>query len=196
MRRALNDPNLEIYSCGRQDIRSGLIDRRVLAGMEFLAQRGFRLTVTSLRCGHGYYTKSGNVSHHSSGNAVDIARINGISVLGNQGKGSITDALVRELLQLQGTMRPAQIISLMEMGGPTFAMGDHADHVHVGWQPPLGAEKAGKRLIQILEPGQWGRLIDRLAEIEQPKVPLRASKYSLPAKSKSSKRSSDAHIGE
>jgi large subunit ribosomal protein L25 len=30
-------------------------------------------------------------------------------------------------------MTPDQVISLMEMGGPTFAMGDHADHVHVGY---------------------------------------------------------------
>jgi hypothetical protein len=194
MRRALNDPNLEVYSCGRQDIRSGLIDRRVLAGLEFLAARGFRLTVTSLRCGHGYLTSSGNVSHHSSGNAVDIARINGIQVLGNQGKGSITESLVRELLQLQGTMRPAQIISLMQMGGPTFAMGDHADHVHVGWQPPLSAGKAGKQLVEILKPDQWGRLIDRLAEIDQPDVPVKPSKFSVPTKA--AKRASDAHLGE
>ena len=48
-------------------------------------------TVTSLRCGHGYLTASGNVSEHSSGDAVDIAEINGIPILGHQGKGSITD---------------------------------------------------------------------------------------------------------
>ena len=39
-------------------------------------------------------------------------------------------------------MAPAQIISLMDMGGPTFAMGDHADHIHVGYTPAYGAERA------------------------------------------------------
>src|SRR5258705_459746 len=34
--RVLDDPSLEIYACGRQDIRSGQIDRRVLAMLEYL----------------------------------------------------------------------------------------------------------------------------------------------------------------
>ena len=33
----LNDPRIQIYACGRADIRSGAIDRRVLATLEFLA---------------------------------------------------------------------------------------------------------------------------------------------------------------
>ncbi len=93
--RVLTDPSLEIYACGREDIRTGQIDRRVLALLEYLVAQGYRLTVTSLKCGHGVYTTSGNVSQHSSGNAVDIAQINGIPVLGNQGRGSITEALVQ-----------------------------------------------------------------------------------------------------
>ena len=41
-------------------------------------------------------------------------------------------------MELQGTMLPTQIISLMDIGGTTFAMGDHADHVHVGYAPVCG----------------------------------------------------------
>ena len=63
----------------------------MLATLEFLAASGLKPTVTSLKCGHSYLTTSGNVSEHSSGNAVDIAAINGIPILGHQGKGSITD---------------------------------------------------------------------------------------------------------
>ena len=139
--RVLADPRIEIYSCGRTDIESGQIDRRILAVLEYLAERGYRLTLTSLKCGHSFYTTSGNVSAHSSGNAVDIAQVNGLPILGNQGRGSITEAVVRDLLLLQGTMRPAQIITLMELGGPTFAMGDHDDHIHVGYTPLYGAGK-------------------------------------------------------
>src|SRR6185503_3618807 len=64
-RRVLANPDIDIYPCGRLDIRSGQIDRRVLMTLEFLAASGLRPTVTSLKCGHGYFTSSGNVSHHS-----------------------------------------------------------------------------------------------------------------------------------
>src|SRR5215211_569728 len=127
-RRVLADPRLELYECGRQDVETGQIDRRVLALLEYLAERGFRLTVTSLKCGHSVLTSSGNVSQHSTGGAVDIAQINGQPVLGNQGPGTLSYALVRDLLQLQGTMTPDQVISLMDLGGPSFAMADHDDH--------------------------------------------------------------------
>ena len=136
-RRVLADPQLEIYECGRQDIQTGQIDRRILALLEYLVGRGYRLTITSLKCGHSIMTTSGNVSEHSTGSAVDIAQINGVPVYGHQGPGSVADALVRDILQLQGTMKPHQIISLMDYfdADNTFAMADHADHVHVGYAP-------------------------------------------------------------
>ena len=40
--RVLTNPQIEIYECGRQDIRAGQIDRRVLATLEFLAASGLR----------------------------------------------------------------------------------------------------------------------------------------------------------
>jgi hypothetical protein len=179
--RVLADPRIEIYSCGRSDIESGQIDRRILATLEYLAERGYRLTLTSLKCGHSFYTTSGNVSAHSSGNAVDIAQVNGLPILGNQGRGSITEAVVRDLLKLQGTMRPAQIITLMEFGGPTFAMADHDDHIHVGFTPTYGTGKPFDQLAQVLKPDQWQRLIERLGEIDNPEVPSKVSDAALPA---------------
>ena len=201
-RRVLSDPRLEIYACGREDIQTGQVDRRILAAMEYLAESGFRLTITSIKCGHSFYTTSGNVSAHSSGNAMDIAQVNGIPILGNQGRGSITEATINELLKLQGTMEPAQIISLMEMGGPTFAMGDHADHIHVGYQPLYDQNEEGEQFVRLLKPQQWERLIGRIAEIDNPEIPTGPAKYSLPADEekadakKRTGRSSDAHIGE
>jgi hypothetical protein len=190
--RVLADPRVQAYSCGRTDIESGQIDRRVLAVLAYLAERGYRLTVTSLKCGHSFYTTSGNVSAHSSGNAVDIASVNGIPIMGNQGPGSVTEAVIRDLLKLQGTMRPAQIISLMEMGPPTFAMGDHDDHIHVGYTPPFGAGQPFDQLARVLKPEQWERLIARLGEIENPEVRAKPSDASLPADD----RASGAHQGE
>jgi Transglycosylase SLT domain len=194
-KRVLADNRIEVYECGRDDIRSGQIDRRVLATLAYLAESGLRPSVTSLKCGHGFYTSSGNVSHHSSGNAVDIAAINGIPILGHQEAGGITEQTVRRLMQLQGTMAPAQIISLFEIGGATFAMADHHDHIHVGFQPMFGDNrKLGKQALAVLKPGQWTDLLDRLREIENPVVPTEPSKYALPVHKH--KRASDAHKGE
>ena len=98
------------------------------------------------------------------------------------------DYVIKTLLQLQGTMEPHQIISLMNMGGPTFVMADHSDHIHVGYYPKGSApEKGGKRFESLLKPDQWKKLIGRIAEIQNPKVPTKPSKYSLPANDKKSK---------
>jgi hypothetical protein len=193
-KRVLSDERIDIYEGGRQDIRSGQIDRRVLATLEYLAESGLRPTVSCLKSGHGFYTSSGNVSEHSSGNAVDISMVNGIPILGHQETGGITEQTVRRLMQLQGTMAPHQIISLLSIGGATFAMADHNDHIHVGFHPMFGAnKKLGKQTLAVLEPGQWSDLISRLGEIENPVVPTKPSKYALPAHPK---RSSQAHVGE
>ena len=180
----LSDPRVRIYSCGRRDVRAGAIDRRVLATIEFLAASGLKPTVTSLRCGHGYFTASGNVSHHSSGNAVDVAAINGVPVIGHQGAGSVTDQAVRRLLTLQGTMKPAQIISLMRYPGTdnTYAMGDHDDHIHVGFRPAGGSSSAlGKQFDAILKPGQWTDLVARLNSIDNPSVQPGPDRFVLKA---------------
>jgi hypothetical protein len=189
--RVLANPRVQMYDCGRRDVRAGQIDRRVLATLEYLAASGLKPTVTSLKCGHGYYTASGNVSHHSSGNAVDIAAINGIPIIGHQGKGSITELTIQRLLTLQGTMEPSQIISLMTFEGAsnTYSMSDHADHIHVGFQPLFGTNsRMAKQVNAILKPRQWIKLIDRLGEIENPTVRRTPSKWAT--------RASDAHVGE
>jgi hypothetical protein len=190
-RALVAESRVSIYECGIDDIRSGQIDVRVMRLLLYLARSGFDLTVTSLKCGHGVYTSSGNISAHSVGSAVDIAQINGLPVLGNQGTGSITETLIKQILELQGAMAPDQVISLMEMGGPTFAMGDHADHVHVGYSisgtpTPTGTLAEGAPGDQsLLGSSQWRRLIRRLGEIDNPEV--------LPTKKR---RASVAHKGE
>jgi len=195
-RHVLRNPHIDVYQCGRQDIATGQIDRRVLATLEFLAASGLKPTVSSLRCGHGTFTASGNVSEHSTGTAVDIAAVNGITITpATQGKGSITDLTIQRLLTLQGTMKPHQIISLMTFEGAdnTFAMGDHDDHIHVGWAPLYGANsKAAKRMAAVLKPDQWIKLIDRISEIDNPVVREQPSKFAV----KVTKPASRAHRGE
>jgi hypothetical protein len=193
--RVLTDPHIEIYACGREDIRAGLVDQRVLATLEYLAASGLRPTVSSLECGHSYLTASGNVSEHSSGNAVDIAAINGVPIAGNQGAGSITDITIQRLLSLQGAMKPHQIISLMTFPGTdnTYSMPDHADHIHIGWEPQFGANTAASRQVHaIVKPSQWVKLISRLGQIANPQVRKAPSRYAL----STTRRGSAAHKGE
>ena len=195
VRRTLGDPRIEIYECGRQDIQTGQIDRRILALLSYLSTSGFRLGVTSLKCGHGVMTASGNVSNHSHGGAVDIATVNGLPILGNQGPGSITETVLHEILNLQGSMTPDELISLMDLGGPSFSLSDHADHIHVGYSS-IGAEIGDKDLVtdaEILKPKQWKRLISRISEIDNPEVPTGVSDAATPAKDKPA---SEAHRGE
>ena len=75
----------------------------------------------------------------------------------------------------------------------TFSMGDHDDHIHVGFAPLFGNNsKLGKQALAVLKPGQWSDLLSQLKKIENPVVPTKPSKYAIPAP----KRSSDAHTGE
>ncbi len=175
IQRVLHERRIEIYGCGTGDIRSGQIDRRVLATMLYLAASGLKPTISSLRCGHSYMTASGNVSEHSTGTAMDIAAVNGIAIQpSTQGPGSITDMTIQALLQLQGTLKPHQIISLMTFEGAdnTVAMSDHHDHIHVGWRPLYGADARATRQVEAaLRPDQWIKVIDRLGDIDNPEVP-------------------------
>ncbi|UJA20716.1 transglycosylase SLT domain-containing protein [Thermoleophilia bacterium SCSIO 60948] len=204
IKQVTSDPGIEIYSCGVDDIRSGQIDRRILALLAYLSERGLDPTVTSLRCGRSsIYTSSGGISQHSFGGAVDIAQINGISMLGNQGPGTITESTIEEILKLQGPMVPDQVISLMEMGGPTFSLPDHNDHIHVGYaattESTIGGEPSARE-SSVLKPDQWDRLIDQLGKIDNPDVLSRPSRFALPAEQGKSKRlkgrASSAHIAE
>ncbi|HEY8771285.1 MAG TPA: lytic murein transglycosylase, partial [Thermoleophilaceae bacterium] len=192
--RVLADDRIELYPCGRDDVRTGQIDRRVLATLEYLAESGFKPTVSALKCGHSLMTTSGNISEHSSGNAVDISKVNGIPIIGHQDKGGITEQAVRRLMALQGTMEPHQIISLLDFGRNTMALPDHNDHIHVGFRPLFGEnKKLGKQAFEVLRPGQWSDLLSRLRKIDNPVVPTKPSKYAIPVKPK---RASDAHQGE
>ncbi len=179
-KRVLDDKGLDIYPCGREDIETGQIDRRVLAVLEYLRSKGFEMRISALKCGHSYLTTSGNVSEHSTGDAVDIAEINGIPVTGHQGPGTLVDQLIKDVLQLQGTMQPHQVISLEDLPGETsFALPDHYDHVHIGYHPDPGSEFEAQ-YSALLKPEQWQRLIGRLGQIENPEVPIGPSKFSIP----------------
>ena len=200
-RTVLSDPGIDIYACGRQDIASGTIDKRVLAVLAFLSRIGLKPTVTALRCGHSEMTVSGLVSEHYTGDAVDISAINATPIADHQGAGTITDLTIRALLTLQGEFVPHQIISLMQYPGApnTLAMAEHWNHVHVGFRPvaadlaltPATAAKAahsagtGKAapapivLPSDLSSTQWNQLVTRIGALPAPKVAAKPSSAAI-----------------
>jgi hypothetical protein len=132
-KRVLKDERIQIYWGGREDIRSDHTDVRILVLLAYLAEAHGQVTVSSLTSGHGYFSRPGVVSAHMYGLAVDIAALGNVSMTGNQQPGSVTEDAVRNVLLLPSELRPMQVISLLGLGGPSFPMANHYDHIHVGF---------------------------------------------------------------
>ncbi|MGH2876436.1 MAG: lytic murein transglycosylase [Solirubrobacteraceae bacterium] len=183
--RVLSDPHVSIYACGRRDIQAGLIDRRVLATIEFLSASGLDPTVSGLECGHTPTGANGIDPAGATGASVDISKINGISVRGHQGPGSITDITIRRLLTLQGSMRPDEIVSDISYRDQpvTLALPSHRNRIQVLFTPDYTNPLLGKQIRSILKPGQWDKLINRISQIPEPVVPIAPSRYALKTKS-------------
>jgi hypothetical protein len=131
--RVLHDSRIQIYPGGRLDIASHKVDVRVLATMLYLAETFHQITVSCLISGHRLYARPGVISAHIYGRALDIAALGGLSIYGHQQPGGLTEKGVRALLMLPGGMLPAQVISLLGLGGPSFPLANHYDHIHVGY---------------------------------------------------------------
>ena len=114
---------------------------------------------------------SGNVSQHTSGNGVDISKINGTPILGNQGAGSIADATIRRLLTLQGTMAP-------DADHQPHALPRRREHARAWPTTPTTSTSASARrpapaagaacTRSACGPRQWLRLVDRLGPDREP----------------------------
>jgi len=131
--RVLNDRRISIYAGGRGDIAAHRVDVRVLALIRYMAEAHGQVTVSCLVSGHRLYARPGVVSAHIYGEAVDISALGGVSIYGNQQPGGLTEKAVRNILLLPVELRPKQVISLLGLGGPSFALADHYDHIHVGY---------------------------------------------------------------
>jgi hypothetical protein len=132
-KRLLRDDRVATYDGGRFDVESGIVDVRVLVLIAYLADTYGEVTVSSLKSGHRLYSRPGVISAHVYGLAVDIAALGGVPIQGNQEPGGLTEDAVRSILLLPSELRPRQVISLLGLGGPSFPMSDHGDHIHVGY---------------------------------------------------------------
>jgi hypothetical protein len=131
--RLLHDPQVSIYAAGRADLAEGRVDVRVVALIAYLREAFGQVTISSLISGHGLYARPGVVSAHIYGQAVDIAALAGINVFGHQQPGSVTERAVRAILLVPSELQPRQVISLLGLGGPSFPLANHDDHLHVGF---------------------------------------------------------------
>jgi hypothetical protein len=131
--RVLHDSRVLMYPGGRSDVAAHKVDVRVLAVMLYLADTFHQVTVSCLISGHKLYARPGVVSAHIYGRAVDVAALGGVSIYGHQQPGGVTEQAVRSMLFLPGGMMPTQVISLLGMGGPSFPLANHYDHIHVGY---------------------------------------------------------------
>jgi hypothetical protein len=115
---------------------------------------------------------------------VDIVAVNGISIAGHQGPGSIADTTVRKLLMLQGVSRPRRIVSLMSYPGAAGALAEPyaRDDIRISFSslPATGLAHTAGVLGQTLTPDEWIKLIARLGEIPDPTVAGKPSAAAIP----------------
>lgn len=133
IKRLLDDKRVSIYGGGRDDLRAGRIDVRVVVLLGYLAETFDQVTVSSLFSGHRKYSRPGVISAHTYGHAVDVSGLAGTTIFGHQQPGGLTETAVRAILLLPSEVQPQQVISLLGLGGASFPMADHGDHIHVGY---------------------------------------------------------------
>jgi membrane-bound lytic murein transglycosylase B len=188
----LADPGIQLDACGRKDIAAGAVDRRVLGVLEFLSRSGLQPTVAALRCARSRDTAGGRVFEDFDGAAVEITAVNGISIAGHQGPGTITDTTIRALLTLGGQFAPHRIVSLMQYpkAPSTLARAGDWDRIRIGFGGRRGSASAarvgtGQTLSSSLAASgglsktQWQQLISRIAALPQPTVSVKPSSAAI-----------------
>ncbi|HEX4188012.1 MAG TPA: lytic murein transglycosylase [Solirubrobacteraceae bacterium] len=180
--QVLHDANIRLSACGRQDVQTGRVDRRVLAMLAYLSVSGLGPTVAGLGCAGAPAAGSANAAAGSTQTAIDISAINATPVAGHQAPGSIADTAVRRLLMLEGATRPREIVSLMSYPGAAGALTrpNARNAIHVTFTPPAAAHGA-RAFGSALTPDQWVRLVARLGEIPDPTVESGPSQAAIPA---------------
>jgi hypothetical protein len=200
-RAVLSDPGITIYKCGRSDIASGAIDKRVLAVLAFLSRSGLKPTVSALRCGQSQYTEAGAQSAAFKGDAVEISAINGTPIAHHQGSGTVTDLTIRTLLTLPAGFLPHEILSLMQYpeAPSTHAQATHWNDIELVFHPAVAAvtpkpasaaaahsahtgRTAPSPLVTTvaLSAVQWNQLMTRVAALQMPTVAVKPSSSAIP----------------
>lgn len=212
-RAVLSDPGIGLDACTKSDVASGAIDTRVLASLVFLSRSGLKPTLGAMPCASivkGGISIPGQTGALPPLRSFQIVKVNGVSVAGHQGAGSIADLTIRTLLTLQGRFAPARIASLMRYPGSAATQASAADWrtIRVAFSAPAGTRGAtgvaGKRSKALasstvasstlllgggLRSSQWSSLLGRIGAIPQPKITRKPSPAAIPD------REAEAHRG-
>jgi murein DD-endopeptidase MepM/ murein hydrolase activator NlpD len=182
--QVLHDGGIHLSRCGRQDVQTGRIDKRVLAALEYLSVSGLKPTVSGLKCsGAASVARIANAPASADTVAVSITAVNGIPIAGHEGQGSIGDSAVRKLLMLQGISRPRKIVSLLSYPGAPVAVASPSarDAIRIAFSAPgTGAATVAGGLDASLSPSDWIKLTSRLGEIPDPTVGRGPSAAAIP----------------
>lgn len=148
-RAVLRNPQVHEDPCYGTAIARGRVDRRALAVIAYLAYSGLAPAVTGAGCS----------GMPASGRRFEITALRGTPVLGHQQVGGLVDLAIRQLLALEGALRPSRIVSLRSYPweSTTLALPDHAAAIEVDFAR-LGPRSG-------VDAGQWGRLARRLTQL-------------------------------
>jgi murein DD-endopeptidase MepM/ murein hydrolase activator NlpD len=125
-REVLADPDLELPDCVRRAVNSGELRRQGLATLEYLTASGYEVGVAGSTCEGG------------AGFALDIASVDGKSVEGAQGEGTVAAELVSDVVAMDGSTAPQTVasatgIAAAETGGTSAAT------IELDYEPPRQA---------------------------------------------------------
>jgi hypothetical protein len=114
------------------DLRSGRVSPRLTSLLALVAQR-HEITITALASDHYPGT------NHEAGRAADIAIVDADNCYPPHKSGGCW-TLAQELDRLSGCLHPTELIYYFDPGPSpdSFAKHDHDDHIHVGYDGPLG----------------------------------------------------------
>jgi hypothetical protein len=119
------------------DLRSGRVSPRLVSLLALIAEQ-HTISVFALASDHG------PGSNHEAGRGVDIWMVDGDNCYPPDKHGGCWE-LAQQLDQLEGCLHPTELIYYFDPGPSpgSFAKADHDDHVHVGYDGPLGPKHYG-----------------------------------------------------
>jgi hypothetical protein len=114
------------------DLRSGRVSPRLVSLLALIAQR-HTISIFALASDHN------PGSNHEAGRGADIWMVDGDNCYPPDKTGGCW-ALAQELDRLGGCLHPTELIYYFDPGPSrdSFARADHDDHIHVGYDGPLG----------------------------------------------------------
>jgi hypothetical protein len=201
-RAVLSDPGITIDTCGRHEVASGKVDKRVLAVLAFLSRSGLEPTVTALPCSQHQFGPGSALSGEYPGGQLEISAINGTKIAGHQGPETITDLTIRALLTLPAGFAPHEINSLMRYPGSpsTHAAPAYRSRIELVFNPPTAtpalnaaatatqahSARTGRTApspivtTSALSSAQWDQLMLRVAALPMPTISSKPSSAAIP----------------